>query len=91
MKNIDEYRKIIDEIDENIVELFIRRLETVQQISEHKKLHNIAVFDEKRENSILERMCEINDKRIDEKYIYEFFEVILNISKRSQIINGAEK
>ena len=42
------YRKDIDEIDSDIIELLIERFELAERIAQYKRLNNIPVFDRER-------------------------------------------
>ena len=47
------YRKDIDEIDSDIIELLIERFELAERIAQYKRLNNIPVFDRERERAHL--------------------------------------
>lgn len=56
IQKLEEYRKRIDEIDNEIVELLNKRGITVSKIGEIKKLLNLEVIQTEREREILERI-----------------------------------
>ncbi|MDR3150147.1 MAG: chorismate mutase [Candidatus Peribacteria bacterium] len=58
MERLLKYRKQIDEIDEQLLDLFADRFAIVSEIRELKKQTNAPVLDEKRWNEILEKMLE---------------------------------
>ena len=47
--NLSDYRVKIDEIDRQMVQLFIERMEISAKISAYKQQNNLPVFDPKRE------------------------------------------
>ncbi|MBP7832276.1 MAG: chorismate mutase [Candidatus Levybacteria bacterium] len=53
MADLDTYRKQIDEIDSNLLELIAKRLEIVQMVGEYKKQNNLPVIDRSREEALL--------------------------------------
>ena len=53
MSLIDEARKKINAIDEEMVKLFEERMTAVLDVLKYKKEHNLAVFDSKREEEII--------------------------------------
>ncbi len=54
MKNkLEDLRKRIDEIDESIVTLLAKRMETVKKIGQLKKNNNISVLDESRWQKVI--------------------------------------
>ena len=42
---LDDYREEIDRIDEQIIELFSRRMEVARRISEYKKENGLNILD----------------------------------------------
>ena len=54
--NIDELRRQINEIDDQIARLFEKRMEIVLKIAEYKRENNLPVVNEKREREVLERV-----------------------------------
>ena len=53
---LDELRKNIDDIDDEIAELFCRRMKTVAAVTEWKRQNNAAVYSGSREDDILSRV-----------------------------------
>lgn len=52
-----QLRRIIDSIDEELLQIIAKRLKVIEEIGEHKKDHNITIFQ-------MERWFEILDTRI---------------------------
>ena len=55
MKNIEELRKEINKIDEEMAKLFEERMECVKEIAKYKKKNNLPILDKNRENSLIEK------------------------------------
>lgn len=51
---LQNWRKKIDELDEELLFVLAKRISLVRKIGKFKKQHNISIFDEKRWNKILE-------------------------------------
>lgn len=51
---MEEYRKEINSIDEELVKLLERRFNVVLKIGKYKKEHDLPVYDEKREKIVIE-------------------------------------
>jgi monofunctional chorismate mutase len=51
---MEEYRKEINSIDEELVKLLERRFNVVLKIGQYKKENNIPIYDEKREKMVIE-------------------------------------
>lgn len=80
--NIEDLRKNIDEIDEEIISLLEKRYKIVKSIGNYKKIHNIDIYDHKREKEIY---LKIENKNIEnKKEILKIFEEIIKISKEIQ-------
>lgn len=80
---IEELRKKIDELDDQIAELYLERQRTVREIGEEKARTHAAVLDPAREKKIIARVTKQAD---DEQKIYlkRVFETILETSRAYQ-------
>ena len=73
MKNkLDDAREIINEIDEKMIELFIRRMAAVSMVAEYKIENNIPVLDSIREDEIINKNIEKLSNKVLEKYYLTF-------------------
>jgi monofunctional chorismate mutase len=84
MEELTELRKKIDEVDQDLLKLVLRRLELVDKVAEVKKAKKIPVFVPGREDEILDSLA----SRVDGKYatyVRDLFTSILDVSKRYQI------
>lgn len=81
---LSEYRKEIDEIDEKIKDLFMRRMEIVLKVKEYKLVNNIDVLDKGREEEILKRLLSnySDDTTID--YYEKLIKYMFTLSKDYQ-------
>lgn len=89
MKELEEYRKEIDEIDKQIVELFEKRMDLSGEISKYKSEHHLPILNKGREEEVLEK----NISRLQNKEYSQmargFFETIMRLSKEhQQILNN---
>ena len=83
MNKLDEIRKEIDVIDDQLVALYLKRMETVRQVAEAKTDGNIAVNDSGRENAVVYRLTK--DLPDDMKlYVNELYKSIFQTSKSYQ-------
>ena len=55
--DLQDYRKQIDEIDDQLVELFARRMEVAGNIAQYKQEHGLPVLDSARERQKLQEIC----------------------------------
>ena len=56
MADITELRRQIDEIDTELVRLYLRRMETAAKIGDYKRQNGLPVYDARREEQLLERV-----------------------------------
>lgn len=56
MTALDDYRKELDQIDEQMVQLLERRMRTAERIAQYKIENNVPVLDALREREILDRI-----------------------------------
>ena len=76
MKN---YRKKLNQVDDEIRRLFIERMKLIKQIAKYKNDNNILVEDKARENEMIERI-DIEDPLVKDLYIRVLTEMI-SVSK----------
>lgn len=79
---LEKIRKSIDSIDDEILNLFLKRLELCKEIGKLKKDEKLPVFDSKRENEILSKVKEKSGKGF--KYTKGLFLKIFEICKEIQ-------
>jgi len=82
-KQLKEYRKLIDQIDSEIIELLNKRGITVSKIGEIKKLLNLEVFQPEREREILER-TKSQSKILKPESVKAIWKEILSASRSIQ-------
>lgn len=90
---MEEFRKKIDEIDEKLKTLFVERFSIVKEIGIYKLEHNLPIFDSGREKELIERNVKtIKDLCFRDLY-GEFYEKMLELSKKLQerIINEEDE
>lgn len=79
---MDKLRKQIDEIDSQIIKLLEARFSITAQVGEYKKAHHLPIYDQKREQLILNKISDkINN---DLQYILPIYQEILKESKKQQ-------
>lgn len=85
-EGINELRKQIDELDNNLMDLLSKRMRVSREIGQYKKEHNMTVLQTSRYNEILDkRGAQGSLYGMDAKFIKEIFEAIHEESVRQQI------
>lgn len=84
MSNLENARKIINEVDVQLAALFEKRMEAVKMVAEYKKQNNLPVFDENREKEICKKEIEYIKNDELKSYYLEFIQCLMDISKKFQ-------
>lgn len=84
MDKLKELRKEIDLIDNQLIDLFIKRFNLSIEVKKVKQENNILVLDSKREQEIIEKVKSINADDNIKNAIEEVYLTILNSSKKLQ-------
>ena len=81
MNTIKNLRKIIDEIDNQLLDLIKSRMEVVIEIGQVKKQNNSEVVDEKREEEIFNRLAaKAAEKGVKPEIVKKVWKSLLEIS-----------
>ncbi len=81
---LDKARKIINEVDAKMAELFECRMKAAEMVYEHKKEFGLPILDEKREEMVIEKnSAVIKDENIKGYYI-DFLKNLMSISRAYQ-------
>ena len=81
---LEEAREIINEVDNEMINLFIKRMAAVSMVAEYKMENDIPVLDSIREDTIKERNLEKLSNKVLEPYYIKFFDGVLESSKEYQ-------
>ena len=81
---LDEARKIINEVDLKMAELFVERMKAAELVFEHKKEYGLPILDQKREDEVVEKNASlIKDEKIRGYYI-DFIKNVMSVSRAYQ-------
>ena len=81
MMDLQELRGRIDEIDNNLVDLFQQRMDVSAEIARYKQRHNLPVHDPARERQKLHDLC---GKTEEGSYITALYSLIFELSRAEQ-------
>lgn len=82
---ITQLREAIDIIDENLVPLFVKRMETAGLIAIEKKTENLGVRDSEREREVLNKVTGYSDEKWT-TYIKTLYQTIFSLSRTHQAL-----
>lgn len=89
-KTLEESRKIINQVDNEMAELFVKRMQAVKSIADYKKEHGLPIYDAKRE----EELINVNSEKIEDleirPYYVNFLKNNMQVSRsyQSMIMEG---
>lgn len=80
--DLDELRRSIDAVDQQILRLLHERVRLVVQVGEYKRERDIPVYDPERERTMLDRLCRAAEPPLDAETIRRIFERLVDESRR---------
>jgi monofunctional chorismate mutase len=84
MNELENLRKEIDEIDQEICKLFEKRMGVSKKIGEYKKSNSMNVLDVSRENIVIENAKKrLKNKELEEYYL-TVVKCLMDVSKKYQ-------
>lgn len=91
MKDLKESRKLIDEIDEQIVDLFEKRMEVSEDVAKYKVENDMPVLDAERQKEKLLTLASSTDDEFLKHGIIELYEQLMAMSRKYQYKLISEK
>ena len=83
MRDLNELRQEINEIDIEIVELFKKRMTVAASVAEYKREHSLPVLDAARERALLEKISELAGDELS-GYARTLYHTMMDVSKAYQ-------
>ena len=81
---LEEARKIINEVDAQMAELFIKRMRAAEMVYEHKKEYGLPILDQKRENAVIEKNSAYIEDETLKGYYIDYLKEVMAISRAYQ-------
>lgn len=88
--DISDWRKRIDAIDAELVQLFSERSQCAIEIGKIKRALNLPVYDPSREKEIIARIVASNPGPLDADALKRLFERILDESRRIERLTSGD-
>ena len=82
--DISDWRKKIDELDEQIVALISKRAEAAKAIGELKRRTELPVYEPKREQIVFEHVRKVNPGPLGDAEILHVYERIVDVMRTLQ-------
>jgi chorismate mutase len=90
VSRLDELRKQIDEIDEELVRLLSARAECALTIGHEKKVAGLELYQPSREAEVLEHVQRVNMGPLDDGAVKRLFERIIDEARRLERLADAK-
>lgn len=79
-----EARNIINEVDSQMAELFVKRMKAAELVYEYKKTYGLPILDSARENAVIEKNAELVEDKILKEYYIDYIKDMMAISRAYQ-------
>ena len=84
MDDIEDWRKKIDEIDLELVELLNRRSQCAIEIGRIKNKLDVEIYDPRREEAVIDNVRSVSSGPLTMEAVQRLFERIVDESRRAQ-------
>ena len=81
---LEEARKIINEVDSEMAQLFVKRMRAAEMVYEHKKKFGLPILDPKREAVVIEKNTAQIDDDVLKGYYIDYLKHMMSISRAYQ-------
>ena len=81
---LDKARKIINDVDNQMAELFVKRMKACEMVCEHKMEFGLPILDEKRENEVIEKNAKMIEHDVLKGYYIDYIKNLMSISRAYQ-------
>ena len=81
---LEKARKIINEVDSQMAELFVKRMRAAELVFEHKKEFGLPILDQKREDAVVERNSALVDDEVLKGYYIDYLKHLMSVSRAYQ-------
>lgn len=81
---LEEARKIINEVDEKMAELFVKRMRAAELVYDHKKKVGLPILDAAREAAVIEKNAEHVEDETLKGYYIDYIKNVMAISRAYQ-------
>lgn len=88
--SLDKARKIINEVDREMAELFVKRMRAAEMVAEYKKERGLSILDEAREEEVIKRNSALIEDEALREYYVNFLRDNMAVSRayQSRLMEG---
>jgi len=81
---LEEARRIINEVDSQMAELFVKRMRAAEMVYEHKKEFGLPIYDQKREEAVIEKNAALVEDETLKGYYIDYLKNVMQVSRAYQ-------
>ena len=81
---LEEARKIINEVDAQMAELFVKRMKAAELVCEHKMEFGLPILDQKREDAVIEQNSALINDEVLKGYYIDYLKHLMSVSRAYQ-------
>ena len=81
---LDAARIIINEVDSQMAELFVKRMRAAEMVLEYKMEYDLPILDPKREDAVIARNAALIEDNAIQGYYIDFLKNLMALSKAYQ-------
>jgi len=81
---LEQARKIINEVDSQMAELFVKRMRAAEMVFEHKKEFGLPILDQQREDIVVEKNTMLIEDDVLKEYYDTYIRNLMSISRSYQ-------
>lgn len=81
---LEEARQIINEVDSQMAELFVKRMRAVEAVYEYKKEFGLPILDSKREAAVVEKNSALVEDEVLKGYYVDWLKHLMSVSRAYQ-------
>lgn len=81
---LEEARKIINEVDSEMAELFVKRMRAAEMVYEYKKTYGLPILDQAREDAVIEKNAALIEDVVLKEYYIDYIKNVMAVSRSYQ-------
>ena len=81
---LEQAREIINQVDAQMAELFIKRMRAAELVCEHKMEFGLPILDQKREDTVIERNAALIEDEVLRDYYIDYLKHLMSVSRAYQ-------
>ncbi len=81
---LEEARCIINEVDAQMADLFVKRMRAAEMVYAYKKEFGLPIFDQKREETVMEKNAALVEDEVLKGYYIDYLKHLMSVSRAYQ-------